>query len=330
MTIYDIAEMAGISATTVSRVINDKPGVKAETRKKVKKLLDEYEFQLNENARGLSTNVTKFIGIMIADIRNMHYTEVAYVIESQLLNHEYCSIILNAGNEPKLMEYSIQILKQRNVDGVVIIGSIFQNDYVKKAIEKHLPEVPIVFANGYINLPNVYGALVDEYQGVRDCVELLYQRGYSHIAFAGGLHTSSNRLKAGGYESAMVERGNEIIKIELLTNTFAECDYQPLHDLLSRYPYVDGVIFSNDYLAGEATHYFRERQISIPDQLGIIGINNSRFCQIATPKITSLDNKMPELGFLVTEILLDLLSGKKKIKKIMIFPEIVERDSVRL
>lgn len=329
MTIYDIAKLAGVSATTVSRVINNKPGVKAETKRRVQKLLDEYQFQLDENARGLSTSTTKLIGILVADIRNAHYTEVAYVIETHLLSQEYCSIIVNAGSEPEQMEYSIQVLKQRKVDGVILIGSIFQNDCVKHAIEIYLPDVPIVFANGYLDLPNVYGALVDEYQGVRDCVALLYQRGYKKIAFAGRLHTVSNRLKAGGYESAVAEHGGEVIKAELEENTLADCNYRPLDDLLASHPGVDAVIFSNDFLAGEATHYFRDKQICVPDEMGIIGINNDKYCQISHPRITSLDNKMPELGLLVTETLLDVLRGKKKVKKVMIFSEIVERESVR-
>lgn len=329
MTIYDIAELAGVSATTVSRVINGKSGVKPETKRKVQKLLDEYQFQLNENARGLSTNVTKLIGILVADIRNAHYTEVAYVIETHLLRQEYCSIIVNAGSDQEQMAYSIQILKQRQVDGVIIIGSIFQNDYVKRAIEQHLSKVPIVFANGYLELPNVYGALVDEFQGTKDCVELLFQRGYRHVAFVGKLHTVSNRLKAGGYESAVAEKGCEVIKVELTKTTLSECSFQPMDELLKSHPEVDAVIFSNDFLAGEATHYFRQKNISVPGQMGIVGINNDKFCQIACPRITSLDNKMPELGLLVTETLLGVLQGQKKVKKVMIFSEIVERESVR-
>lgn len=329
MTIYDIAQLAGVSATTVSRVINEKPGVKPETKRKVQKLLDEYQFQLNENARGLSTSVTKLIGIMVADIRNAHYTEVAYVIETYLLRREYCSIIVNAGSDPEQMEYSIQILNQRKVDGVIIIGSIFQNDYVKHAIEQYLSDVPVVFANGYLDLPNVYGALVDEFQGTRDCVDLLFSRGYRHVAFVGKLHTVSNRLKAGGYESAMIEKGSEVIKVELKETTLAECSFGPMDELMSSHPEVDAVIFSNDFLAGEATHYFRQKNIKVPDQMGIMGINNDKFCQISYPRITSLDNKMPELGLLVTETLLGVLQGQKKVKKVMLFSEIVERESVR-
>lgn len=329
MTIYDIAELAGVSATTVSRVINNKQGVKAETKCKVQKLLEEHQFQLDENARGLSTNSTRLIGILISDIRNAHYTEVAYVIETHLRAQEYCSIIMNAGSEPEQMEYSIQILKQRKVDGTIIIGSIFQNDYVKRAIETYLSDIPVVFANGYLELPNVYGALVDEFQGVRNCVGLLYERGYKKIAFVGKLHTVSNRLKAGGYESAVLEHGDEVIKIELTENTLSECSFKPLDKLLTRYPEVDAIVFSNDFLAGEATHYFRDKKISVPDQMGLIGVNNDRFCQMSYPRITSLDNKMPELGLLVTETLLDVLRGKKKVKKVLIFSEIVERESVR-
>ncbi len=330
MTIYDIAELAGVSASTVSRVINKKPGIRKETQQKVQKLLDQYQFQLNENARGLSTSVMKLVGILVADIRNAHYTEMAYVIETYLMKHEYCSVIVNAGSEPEGMEYGIQVLNQRKVDGVIIIGSIFQNSCVHDAIARFLPNVPVIFANGYLDLPNVYGILVDEYQGVKDCVKLLYDRGYGHIAFVGRMHTESNRLKAQGYECAVTEHGARPVTIEMTEASLGECGFRPLDELMERCPEADAVIFSNDFLAGEATHYFREKEIPVPEKMGIIGINNNdKFCQITHPRITSLDNKMPTMGKMAAKALLDVLNGEEQVKKVMIFPEIVERDSVR-
>lgn len=330
MTIYDIAELAGVSASTVSRVINKKPGIKKETKQRVQKLLDQYQFQLNENARGLSTSVMKLIGILVADIRNPHYTEMAYVIETSLLKREYCSVIVNAGSEQEGMEYGIQVLNQRKVDGVIIIGSIFQNDSVHNAIVKFLSNVPVVFANGYLDLPNVYGILVDESQGVKDCTDLLYCRGYQHIAFVGKVNTVSNRLKVEGYKRSVLEHGNKVVVIEMTESALGECGFRPLKELYQKYPETDAVVFSNDFLAGESTHYFRERGIDVPGQVGIIGINNNdKYCQISYPRITSLDNKMAMMGMMAAKTLLDVLNGEEQAKKIMIFPEIVERDSVR-
>jgi len=329
LTIYDIAKLAGVSASTVSRVVNGKPGVKPKTVNKVRKLLDQYEFQLNVNAQSLSTKVTQMVGLLIADVRNAHYTELAYAVETHLLRSGYCTIIVNSGEETDGMKSSIQMLRQRKVDGVIMIGSIFQNDVVSQAITHFLSDVPVVIANGYLDKENVYGVLADEYQGVQKCVELLYERRYCHVAFIGKKNTVSNRQKAEGYKNAVISRGEPLREIELHSSTLMEVDYQPLKELLRLYPETDAIIFSNDYLACEATGFFGARQIAVPEQMGLVGINNDRYCNISCPQITTLDNKMAEMGLMVATTLVDVLNGKPKAKRVMILSEIIERQSIR-
>ena len=97
MTIYDIAKEAGVSASTVSRVINNKPGVRKETKKKIQQLLAKYNYSPNEAARGLVTQASKIIGILVDDIRTIHHTDGAYIIERELVKLGYCCIIFNTG-----------------------------------------------------------------------------------------------------------------------------------------------------------------------------------------------------------------------------------------
>ena len=97
MTIYDIAKEAGVSASTVSRVINNKPGIKAETRHKIQELLKKYNYTPDAAARGLVMQSTKMIGILIVDIRVTHHTESAFVIEKELTKLGYCCITMNTG-----------------------------------------------------------------------------------------------------------------------------------------------------------------------------------------------------------------------------------------
>lgn len=101
MTIYDIAREAGVSASTVSRVINNKPGIKESTRKKVQKLLDEYNYTPDVAARGLVMQASKFIGILIEDIRVSHHTESAYVIEQEMTRQGYTCITFSTGADSK-------------------------------------------------------------------------------------------------------------------------------------------------------------------------------------------------------------------------------------
>lgn len=327
MTIYDIATIANVSASTVSRVINDRPGVKEETRQRVKQLLKEHNFIPNENARGLVNQVTKMIGILVADIRHSHHTEIAYVVERYLRSFGYCSIIMNAGSEPDMIIENIQILETRKVDGVIMVGSIFQNKAIKAGIKQHLKKVPVVMANGYIDLPDVYGVLVDESGGVKQCVELLYDKGYKHIAFVAQLDTESSRQKFMGYKLGLLEYYPEAQVMMANAENNMPSGYGATQELMEKYPHIDGIIYTEDIMAVGALKYFRENNISIPDQMGVIGVNNAVYGEMSYPTLSSLDNRMKETGLVAATTLLEVLDGQNKLEKIMLFPKIVERDS---
>lgn len=153
MTIYDIAKEAGVSASTVSRVINNRPGVSIEVRRKVQRILKKYDYFPSETARGLVNQTSKIIGILVDDLRTSHHTEGAYIIERELAKLGYCCIILNTGTDDKSKADYLKVLKQRRVDGAVLMGSSFQSQEVEKAITKYLPNRPVVMANGYLDLP---------------------------------------------------------------------------------------------------------------------------------------------------------------------------------
>ena len=166
MTIYDIAKAAGVSPSTVSRVINNKKGVRKETKERVQKYLEMYQYSPNETARSLVNQATKIIGILVSDMRTTHHTDGVYYMEREFVKLGYCCIIMNTGTEEENKADYIQILSQRRVEGAVLIGSTFQTEYVKRAIEKYMPTTPVIFANGYLDLPNVYGVIADEQSGV--------------------------------------------------------------------------------------------------------------------------------------------------------------------
>ena len=179
MTIYDIAREAGVSASTVSRVINNKPGIKESTRKKVQKLLDEYNYTPDVAARGLVMQASKFIGILIEDIRVSHHTESAYVIEQEMTRQGYTCITFSTGADSKRKAQYIEILEQRRVEGAIFIGSMFGTEAVRQSVEQHLSNTPVVIVNGALDLPNTYSVLIDEERGTEECVALLPKKAGS-------------------------------------------------------------------------------------------------------------------------------------------------------
>ena len=136
MTIYDIAKEAGVSASTVSRVINGKPGIGEKTRKKIQNLLKKYNYIPNEAARSLSTSETRLIGILLEDIRNVHHALIAYTLEQALTARGYAGIILNTGPSDSSKEKYVRLLTARNVDGVNPFRTVRDSGSYRQRMDK--------------------------------------------------------------------------------------------------------------------------------------------------------------------------------------------------
>lgn len=329
MTIYDIAKEAGVAASTVSRVINNKPGIKLETRLRVQELLKKYNYTPDAAARGLVMQSTKMVGILMADIRVEHHTNSAYVIEQELTRKGYCCITMSAGTtDEKKAEY-IQILEQRRVEGVVLMGSMFMTEQVKESIKRHLPKVPVVIVNGYMDLPNVSGILVDEDHGVEQCVDLLVSKGKRKIAFALDSHSISNSNKQRGYCEGMRKHGakeEELWLYEAKDNSL-QGGYDITQKIFDDHPDVEGIIYSVDLIAAGGIRAAHDRGVNVPGQVGMIGVDNSIYGEICIPKLTTLNNKLAELSESCASLLLEGLEGRMQSKKMMLFSEIIERES---
>lgn len=328
MTIYDIAKLAGVSASTVSRVVNNKPGIKEETRKQIQALVEQYGYSPNETARGLVMKASRMIGILIADIRYAFHVDIAYYIEEEMSRSGYCSLIINTGLTDEKKVEAIKVLEQRRVDGLILVGSTFQCEPVKEALKISFPKTPIVMTNGYLNLPNVKGVLVDEKDGVENCVKLMAEKGHRKLAFVRPNYTPSSVSKQQGFIDGMEGLGFKRDSLWLYEcPTTMEDGYRIMEQILEDHPDLEGVIFGEDLAAVSAIRALNDRGIKIPDQVAVMGIDNYMYGEMCYPKLSSLDNKMVEMSFEAARILLDSLEGRKNPDRIMLFSDIVERES---
>ena len=326
-TIYDIAKMAGVSASTVSRVINNKDGVRKETRERISQLLKQYNYIPNETARGLVNQSSRIIGILIADIRTTHHTDAVYFIERAFAKQGYCCLILNTGTDPQEQAHYIQLLSQRKVDAAIFIGSIYQNDAIRQAVQTYLASTPIVLFNGYLDAPNLYGIIADEEGGVRSCVKLLAEKGRRHLGFIVNQDTPSNLLKQSGFRLGMAMYcPDQPPCIEKLRED-EENSVAATRRLLKANPVIDGIIYSEDLLALAGLQAMLEDGIRVPQQIAVVGINNSLYAQTSYPPMTSLDNMLYDLSMLAVHSLLQLLRGERVNQKMILGTQIVERKT---
>lgn len=330
MTIYDIAQEAGVSASTVSRVINKKKGVNKQNRILVEALLKKYNFEPNASARGLVQQSTKIIGILMSDIRTSHHAEGVYFIEQELKKYGYNCIIINSGFSDAAREESIRTLFSRRVEAIVLVGSTFQSENIRKAILEYLEGLPVIIENGHINLPNVYSVLADEQNGISDCVKLLYGKGKRHPAFINRGETPSNNLKILGFKNALRDlsgcQNPPVLQLDTDKDEWQD-SYDTTLRLVKDCPDTDGIIYATDLLANAGIQALRDAGYAIPEQIAVIGVDNSTYARISSPKLTSLDNKLEQLSITCADILVRVLQGEKVANKIMILSDIVERET---
>jgi LacI family transcriptional regulator len=327
MTIYDIAEAAGVSASTVSRVINNKKGVRRETKERVLKYLELFQYSPNETARSLVNQASKIIGILVADLRTTHHTDGIYYMEREFVKLGYCCIIMNTGTEEEDKARYIQILRQRRAEAAVLIGSTFQSELVKQAIEKYLPTTPVIIANGYLDLPNVYGVIADEHAGVTNCVKLLVDRGRRNLAFVIDNLTPSNMLKQLGFETGVRQWCDQTEPMVMRCAPSLQGAYDATKQLVKEHPEVDGIMYAVDLLATGGIRALRDMKMDVPGQVAVIGVDNSIYGEICFPSLTSLDNKLFDLSVAAARNLMDVLQKKRVTKNMMIISSIVERES---
>ena len=327
-TIYDIAAKAGVSASTVSRVINNYPYVNKDTRAKVLKVIAESNYIKNDSARSLATQSTKMAGILIADVRTTHHTEGVYYVEHEFSKNGYSCLIYNTGTDPDQQAKYIHLLSQRKVEAVVLMGSVFQNVTVQNAIMVNLPNTPVAICNGYLDGQNIYGVTSDEHGGVMNSMKLLAGKGHKNFVFITNKLTPSNQEKVNGFNDGLklyVEGGSSEV-IEVKSGEVSDFEDATRQVMRSK-PNTDAIIYSEDFIALAGLHALYEMGINVPGQVAVVGMNNSRYAQISNPALTSIDNMLYDTSLIAVRNLLEVLKGERVNHKMSIGSEVVERSS---
>jgi len=328
MNIYDIAKEAGVSISTVSRVFNNGKA-SDKTRRQVQKILDKYNYKPNAIARGLVAKTMKTIGILIVDIRVNHYANTAYIIEQEFQELGYTVLLCNTGG---FMEYNkkyIDMLLERQVDGLVLVGSIFNEIEKEPAIMKSLGEIPIVLANGHLNLSNAYSVIVDDYLGIKLAVNHLVERGHRKILYVQDMQTASAKDKKKGFIGTMKEHGlysadNSIV----FTCTYGlEGGREVVRKIVESKIEFSAIVFGEDLTAIGAMKELKKFGYKIPQDVAITGYNNLDDALIIDTELTSIDNKYRLLAHLSVQLLAELIEKKDSIASLTIEPSLVVRQS---
>lgn len=326
MNIYDISKKAGVSIATVSRVINGKGNVAEATRKKVLTVIEDNHFNPNVFARGLGLNTISTIGIMCSDVMDIALAQAVASTEQELRKNGYNSILCCTGSSPEVINATVQLLLNKRVDSIVMVGSQFcmpyDNTYIAKAAEK----VPIIIINGFVEAPNVYCNYCDDTSIVHDVMNKLIKQGRKDIVYLYKYDSQSGTRKKQGYLKAMNEHGlNDHMQI-IHCNFSMDDITQSMVDFFKKHP-CDAVLAAEDHLGICALKASLKLGKKIPEDISIIGYNNSLLSLCSYPELTSIDNRLPVMCSESIKTLIQVLRGEQPMNCSITSALLVERNT---
>lgn len=324
MNIYDIAKEAGVSISTVSRVLNHKDRVNPETKRRVEEILEKYDYKPSAIARGMVSKSMKTVSILTVDIRVPHYSRTAYTIEREFSRRGYEVTLCNTGGEVEETEKYLRTVLEKKVDGIVLVGSVFNTICKKPEISSLLKKVPVVLANGKLELLNSYSVLVDDRYGVALAVEHLIQKGYQELYYLKDMNTVSAQLKCEGFLSEMEKHGiQDAEKRVLETELSIEGGMRAVEKLLAEKREVTGIVCGEDMTAAGAVKALLRHGFRVPEDVAVTGYNNSEYARICEPQLTTVDNKPELVAMMSVQLLTSLIEKADAYSSCTIQPELV-------
>lgn len=328
MNIYDIANKAGVSIATVSRVLNNKGVVSDKTRSKVKKVMNEMGYTPNVFARGLMINSIKVLGLLTIDVRDLYHASAIHTIETNARERGYDVILCSTGNDLNDKKKYLKLLLQKRVDGIILIGSVFKEKTDNSHILEAAEHVPIVMINGYVEGNNIYSVICDDSLGVHSAVDHLAKKGHKDIAYIYDVDTFSGMNKLRGFRKGMEDNGLSIEHDNIIkTQSGLDGGYAAAERLINSKKKVSSIITAENILAVGVLKRFQEEGFKIPEDVSVIGYDNSLITLCTTPELTSIDNKVEAISSFAIKLLIDVLEGKNVPSKTVITPELILRKT---
>lgn len=333
VTIQDVAREAGVSITTVSRVINNNYPVKPETRERVQKTIEKLNFNPNILARSLIIRKTNTIGVVVPSAANMFFMMVVEGIEKSCRRQNITVLLsLSEGDGEREIE-CVNNLVSRQVDGIIVADPVTDN-IEKGCYEDIVKQIPVVFINGYDKQKGVSYILNDEAEGTELALKYLMNLGHNKIAFIRGSKSYSYDIKENVYKKFEEEYKNILKKPVILNigdgNSVETVDNTSdiVYSLLKSEDCPTAFLACNDLMGVGVLNACSRAKKAVPKDISVIGFDNITISQLSEPKLTTVDQNMNELGGIAAQILIENISGEGRtgIKRIL-KTNLVIRDS---
>lgn len=316
LTIKDIARLSGVSVSTVSRVLNDRPDVSEESRRRVREVIERENYIPNNTARDLVRVSSESIGLIVRGVQNPFYTDIIHAIESALEAAGYTMVMRQIGSGEDELEAGAVMQREKRLRGIIFLGG--RSDYTGQELARvTAPFVCCTYTNSYGTLdPARYSSVsICDEDAAHAAVNELLASGHRRIAalIAASDDSSISQLRYRGYCRALEEHG-VTLSPELVISTgdsFAiEDAYRAMNAALERTTGFTALFAIADDMAIGAMRALREHGLRVPEDVSVIAIDGIAVSEYIYPMLSTLCQPKEELGSKSVELLLDMIEGR--------------------
>lgn len=325
--IRDVARLANVSESTVSRVINRSIPVEPGTRQRVEAAIQQLEYKPNLLAKGLRIKRSHLIGLVVPEIVHHTFASVIQYLEESAVSRGYNLIVGNHKDDPSLEESFIDMLARRNVDGIIFCR-VSDESRVMRII--HRTRVPVVVIDRAAERESFASVVLDNYKAGQLAGGHLASLGHRRIAcITGPLKIALSRERLAGFRDALTPAGATVPEGAVFEGDFKfESGLNGMRVILSRCPDITAIWAQNDLMAVGALKHLQSRGLNVPRDMSLVGMDNIALTWMITPALTTVTQPFEQICEKAVELLLALNEGEgTSPQRIMVEPDLIVRDS---
>lgn len=324
--IKDVAEKAGVSVATVSRVINHNPNVKKHLRQRVLQAIEEMGYLPSGIARSMRNQSVPVVGLIISDIQNPFFTSLVRAVEDVALENDYTVLLCNSDEDPQKEQLYIDVLARERIAGIIIIPS---HENCCQSLKKL--KVPVVLVDRKLKSLKCDSVVLDNVCGAKEAIDHLIEMGHRRIGFVGApLNVSVGFERFTGYQAALKDHGIPINETLIQIGNFKEeGGFQATKKLLEQDPRPTAIFSVNNLMTMGALKAIYEMNLKIPDDISIIGFDDMPWLSLINPPLTAIRQPVYEIGAEAARLLFSRINEEIENPPIhlVLKPELIVRGS---
>ena len=331
LSIRDIGKQLGVSVTTVSFILNGKAKEKRISESLTKKVLDfveEVGFKPNSIAQGLRTGKSKIICLMVEDISNVFFAQVARLIEEEAHNKGYRILYCSTENKVEKTRELIKMFRDRLIDGYIITPPEGVEEDIRLLMADN---IPVILADRFLpELPSSY-VVIDNFKSTHNAVQHMLSQGFRHVAFV-TLDSEQTQMadRLRGYEHAMMEHGQPALILKLNFDDSPAQNIAQISSFLRENKEIDSILFSTNYIGIWGLQAIKSLNLRIPADVGVVSFDDHDLFKLHNPPITAIAQPVEEISKQIIRLMLDSLDGTgdgSKIQEIILTTKLIIRES---